>query len=118
MLRLYLDENIHSGPLVASFRRAGFDCLTVNEAGMRGASDEEQLTYSTSEGRTLFTCDVKDFQRLDREWRLTDRHHNGIIVLTHPRTDIGVQLRCLQSLAVRLGDTPMIDRLEFLLNYR
>ena len=118
MFRLYIDENIHSGQLVASFRRAGIDCLTVNEAGMRGAADEEQLRYSTSEGRTLYTCDVKDFQRLDREWRLAGRHHQGIIVLTHPRTDIGVQIRCLQSLVSRLGDSEMVNRLEFLLNYR
>lgn len=118
MLRLYIDENIHAGPLVASLRRAGFDCLTVNEAGMRGAADGDQLRYSASEGRALYTCDVKDFQRLDREWRLSGRHHQGIVVLTHPRTDIGLQLRCFQSLANRLGAEPMTDRLEFLLNYR
>jgi len=117
-MRLYIDENIHSAALVDALRRTGFDCLTVNEAGLRGARDEDHLRFAVIEGRIVYTCDVKDFQRLDREWRLAGMHHRGIIILTEPRANVGLQIRCLQSLSARLGDTPMVDRLEFLLNYR
>lgn len=90
MLRLYHDEDALQGGLVAALRRAGFDCLTANEAGMRGRTDEQQLAFATSQGRVLYTKNTADFCRLDAQWRVAGRHHAGIIVLTDQRTPIGV----------------------------
>ncbi len=118
MLRLYIDENSHSHALIGALRRAGFDCLTVNEAKLRGATDEEQLLFATRENRTIHTCDIKDFRPLDETWRTAGRHHAGIILLTDQRTPIGVQLRCLNRLVDELRGESMTDRLEFLLAYR
>ena len=42
----------------------GIDVTTTVDAGLIHATDEEQLAYSTSEGRVLFTQDA-DFLRLD-----------------------------------------------------
>jgi len=67
---LYHDEDALQGALVAALRRAGFDCLTVNDAGMRGQSDERQLAFATNEGRVLYTGNTADFRRLDTQWRL------------------------------------------------
>jgi hypothetical protein len=117
MFRLYHDEDALEGALVAALRRTGFDCLTVNEAGMRGQPDERQLALATNEGRVLYTKNTADFRRLDTQWRLAGRHHAGIIVLTDQRTPIGVQVRAFQAMARRFTPEDMADRLEFLLNH-
>lgn len=117
MFRLYHDEDALQRGLVAALRRAGFDCLTVQDAGMRGQPDELQLTFATSQGRILYTENTGDFRRLDIQWRMAGRHHAGIIVLTNQRTPIGVQLRAFQAMAQSLTAKDMVDRLEFLLNH-
>jgi hypothetical protein len=117
VFRLYHDEDALEGALVSALGRAGFDCLTVNEAGMRGQPDEQQLAFATNAGRVLYTKNTEDFCRLDRQWRLDGRRHAGIIVLTDQRTPIGVQLRALQAMAWSFTATDMADRLSFLLNH-
>jgi predicted nuclease of predicted toxin-antitoxin system len=45
-------------PAVAEgLRRRGIDVTTTVEAGLMGAADEEQLTYSTANGRVFVTRD-------------------------------------------------------------
>jgi len=62
---LYIDEDaLHRGA-VAAFRSAGFDCLTVNEAGMSGRTDEDQLVFAAARGRVIFTKNTADFQQLN-----------------------------------------------------
>lgn len=117
MFSLYLDEDSHARALVDALRRHGFDCLTVNEAEMRGATDADQLRLATSAGRVLYTRNVRDFVQLDRRWRDDGEHHAGIIVLTSQRTPVGVQVGCLVRLAEELSPSDMLDRLEFLLNH-
>ncbi|MEK7217242.1 MAG: DUF5615 family PIN-like protein [Chloroflexota bacterium] len=117
MFRLYHDEDALQAALVAALRRAGFDCLTAGEARMRGQPDDHQLAFATGEGRVLYTRNTGDFRRLDAEWRLSGRHHAGIIVLTGQRTPIGAQLRAIHVLAEKFTAQDMADRLEFLLNY-
>ena len=117
MIRLYHDEDALQGVLVAALRTAGFDCLTTNEAGMRGQSDEDQLLFASRDGRVLFTKNTADFLRLDTAWRLSGRHHAGIIVLTDQRASIGTQLRAFQTMAQKFEQADMVDRLEFLLNH-
>jgi predicted nuclease of predicted toxin-antitoxin system len=55
-IRLYTDEHIPRA-VVRGLRERGVDTLTVSEAGMLGASDEEHLAYALREGRVLFTQD-------------------------------------------------------------
>jgi hypothetical protein len=99
------------------FAGQDFDCLTVNEGGLRGQADEVQLEFATGQGRVLFTKNTADFRRLDARWRESGRHHAGIVLLTNQRTPIGVQVRAFLTLAGRLHQTTMVDRLEFLLNH-
>ena len=117
MFRLYHDEDALEARLVQAVRRAGFDCLTVNEARLRGRSDAEQLAFATSEGRVLFTRNTADYRRLDNQWRQAGRQHAGIIVLTDQRTPIGVQVSALLAMATKFQPTDMLGRLEFLLNH-
>src|SRR5438132_7701547 len=61
-IRFHLDENCHRA-VADGLRRRGADVSTTPEAGLRSASDQEQLAYSLAEGRVVFTQD-RDFLRL------------------------------------------------------
>lgn len=61
-IRLYTDEHVPKA-VVKGLRERGAEVLTVAEAGMLGASDEEHLAFARREGRTVFTQD-DDFLRL------------------------------------------------------
>jgi hypothetical protein len=55
-IRFHLDE--HVDPAVAAgLRRRGLDVSATLEAGLTGASDEEQLRYASANGRVLVTRD-------------------------------------------------------------
>jgi uncharacterized protein with PIN domain len=114
---LYHDEDALQGALVRELRRRGFDCVTANEAGMRGRADAEQLAFATSEGRVLYTKNTADFRRLDAAWRIAGRHHAGIVVVTSQRASVGSQVRALVAMAQKFGPDDMTNRLEFLLNH-
>jgi hypothetical protein len=61
-VKFYTDE--HAAKAVArALRQRGADVLTVPEAGLLGATDEEHLERARLEGRVLFTQDP-DFLRL------------------------------------------------------
>ena len=59
-IKFYTDEHVAKA-VVQGLRQRGADVLTVSEAGLLGASDEEHL--ARKEGRVLFTQD-DDFLRL------------------------------------------------------
>lgn len=61
-IRYYTDEHVAKA-VVSGLRQRGVDVLRVPEAGMLGASDQEQLGRARTEGRVLFTQD-EDFLRL------------------------------------------------------
>jgi uncharacterized protein with PIN domain len=62
LIKFYTDEHV-ARTVVHGLRRRGVDVLTVREAGLLGASDEEHLKRALAEGRVLFTQD-DDFLRL------------------------------------------------------
>jgi hypothetical protein len=56
LIRYHLDE--HVDPAVAEgLRRRGIDVTTTVEAGLTGATDEDQLRFATAEGRVCVTRD-------------------------------------------------------------
>ena len=61
ILRLYFDEDSMSQSLAMALRSRGIDVLTAHEAGTLEASDEEQLRFATSEGRAVYSFNVRDF---------------------------------------------------------
>jgi predicted nuclease of predicted toxin-antitoxin system len=78
---LYFDEHVHAD-LAEMLLKDGYDILTSRDAGNsnRELSDTEQLAYATSQGRVLFTYNIKDFVPLAREWTEIGREYTGIIV--------------------------------------
>ena len=106
-IRLYTDEHVPAA-VVKGLRRRGIDVLSTQEAGMLGASDEQQLDLADSQGRVIFTQD-DDFLRLHAQ----GVSHNGI-VYTHQQTSIGEIIRGLMLVCQVLEASEMRNHVEFL----
>lgn len=61
-IKFYVDEHVATA-VVKGLRQRGAGLLTVLEAGLRGAADEEHLARAQTDGCVLFTQD-DDFLRL------------------------------------------------------
>ena len=114
-IRLYLDEDTINRALVAGLRARNVDVLTAQEAGRIGTSDETQLTFATSEQRTMFTFDTRDFVQLHREWLEKEQEHAGIVVSDQLQV-VGVR-RLLKLLDAR-DSAEMCNWPEFRSNWR
>jgi len=107
-MRLHLDE--HVSPAIAiGLRRRGVDVTTTLEAGLRAASDEEQLRYATAQGRVVFTHDA-DFLRLHKR-RMA---HAGIVYCHQGQYSVGEVVRRLTALAHRRRRTDIRNQVESL----
>jgi predicted nuclease of predicted toxin-antitoxin system len=78
-IRLLLDEDVWQG-LAAVLREAGYDAVSVTEAGRKGFSDEEILAHAIAEGRAVLTHNIQDFAPLAETYFLQAIEHLGIIV--------------------------------------
>lgn len=107
-IRFHLDE--HGDPRIArGLRRRGLDVTTTVEAGLLSATDEEQLTYATSQGRVLFTQDA-DFLRLDA----TGVIHSGIAFGHEGTRSIGEIIRRRTLIWEIYEPDEMESRVEFI----
>ena len=86
MFRFHLDESVN--PAIAEgLRLRGIDCTVTREVGLRGASDEEQLAFATSQHRIIVTTD-EDFLALAPR-----QPHLGILYWHQERRSIGEVIR-------------------------
>jgi predicted nuclease of predicted toxin-antitoxin system len=106
-IKLYTDEHVPRA-VVRGLRERGVDTVTVSEAGMLGASDEEHLAFARREGRVLFTQD-DDFLRL----HASGVEHAGIVYARQP-TIIGDMIYGLVLVVEVLDSEEMKGHLEFL----
>jgi hypothetical protein len=113
-LRLYVDEDAAEQAVVDGLRNHGIDVVTVVEAGAPSASDEEQLAFAASEGRSIYSLNVRDFTRLHTALLSAGRHHAGIIVIPRQRYSVGEKIRAVSDLVAVVSAEEMVDRLEFL----
>lgn len=106
-IKFYTDEHVPQA-VVKGLRRRGVDVLTVQEARMLSASDEDHLALASSQGRVVFTQD-DDFLRL---------HSKGVkhcgIVYTHQQTPISDMVRGLMLIYQVLETDHMQNHVEFL----
>jgi len=100
--------------LVVALRARRIDVLTPSDCGMIGRSDEEHLQRAASDGRVLYSFNVKDFSLLHARWVSTGRQHSGIVLGFQQRYSIGEQLRRLLHLVSRVPTADMLSRLEYL----
>jgi predicted nuclease of predicted toxin-antitoxin system len=96
---LYLDEDVN--PAVAILLDAdGIDVLSAQKAGRanRKITDEEQLTFAAGQGRAIITHNVKDYDRLARQWATEGKMHAGIIMgVSREPWELAEDIRRLQA---------------------
>jgi len=106
-IRYYTDEHV-ARAVVNGLRQRGVNVLTVIEAGLHGAEDEEHLARARSEGRTVFTQD-DDFLRL----HAAGIEHAGIVYAPQG-TPIGDIIRGLMLIYQVLEAEDMEGNVEYL----
>ncbi len=114
---LYFDEDSSRHALIRELRVRGADVTTAAEAGTLGRTDVEQLEWSTSNARALYSFNRSHFYALHTAWLLAGRSHAGI-VLSRQDLAIGEQMRRLLRLINSLTADEMRDRVEFLSAWR
>ena len=113
-ISLYMAEDSTARSLAFTLKSRGVNVITALEANRLGYSDEEQLIWATSQGRSLYSSNVRDFYCLHTLFSQQKRNHAGIILVQQQRYSIGEIMRgVLQLIATRSAEI-MIDQLEFL----
>ena len=84
---------------------------------MVGKSDEEHLRHSSSDGRVLYSFNIKDYSLLHEQWTASGREHSGIILALQQRYSVGEQLRRLLHLLNLKSAAEMLSCLEYLSNW-
>jgi len=107
-IRFHLDENINP-ILAAGLRQRGVEVTTSGEMDLLTATDDDQLTFATSQQRVLVTHD-RDFLRLTHHVE----EHTGIAYCAPHKYAIGDLIRALLALWVRAAPDEMVNRVTFL----
>ena len=114
-IRFYLDEDVDVR-LANALRSKGLDTTTTRGEEKLKASDSEQLAFTTLNKRAIITSNVSDYARLHYQYLTQKKRHYGIIVTA--QIPVGETLRRLTNLAYKLSAEDMINRLEYLSNWR
>jgi hypothetical protein len=88
-IRLHFDEDALQHAIVASLRARHIDVVTPLDCGMVGKSDEEHLQRASTEGRVLYSFNVKDYTLLHQQWTAKGLEHSGIVLAFQQRYSIG-----------------------------
>ncbi len=116
-IRLYFDEDAMQNALVLALRTRRIDVVTALDDGMVNRSDEAHLGRSSSDGRVLFSFNMRDYSLLDQQWISHGEAHSGIILASQQRYSIGEQLRRLLYLLNKRSAEEMLSRMEYLSNW-
>ena len=107
-IRFHLDEQVDFA-IARALRRYGVDITTTAEAGLRTASDAEQLAYARREQRVLITYDA-DFLRL----AAAGTDHAGIAFCLRAGRSVGEIIRSLLLIHELLRPEEIENRVEYL----
>ncbi len=106
-VKYYTDEHVAQA-VISALRRRGIDVLSVPEAGMMGAKDNEHLDFAAQQHRVVFTQD-EDFLVLHG----SKIDHAGI-AYARQGTSIGEMIRGLVLIFQVLSADEMRNHLEYL----
>lgn len=113
-IRLYFDADAMQRAVVRGLLARGVDAITANEAGMAGATDQEQLEFAHNQRRILFSYNASDFFRIHREYLTQGKSHSGMVLAPQQQYSIGERIRRLLKLVAAESAENMQDRVEFL----
>ena len=105
-MKFKLDENLHADT-AELLRQHGHDCLTVQDQGLRGSSDEEIARVCQNEKRVLVTLDL-DFSDVRT---YPPGQYAGIIVMRLPDQSRRFVLKVIQRTLLLLDSEPLIGHL-------
>jgi hypothetical protein len=94
------------------------DVITALGENMIEHSDVEHLEYTTRQGRVLYSFNRGDFDQLHTEYLSQGKSHAGIILARQQQYSVGEQMRRILKLNTAKSAEDMLDRLEFLSNWR
>ena len=117
-IKIHLDEDADAHALLNALRQRGLNVTSSRERGLAGHSDDEQLEWTTQQGRVIYTYNAADFCRLHSAVLLQGRHHAGIIIGDQQTVSIGEEMRRLLKISEAKTAADMQDKLEFLSNWR
>ena len=106
-IKFYLDEQAPRA-VALGLRQRGADVLTAQEAGMRGATDEQQVAFASQEHRVIFTQDA-DFLRIHAQG-----HPHAGIAYASQTLPIGTIIRGLMLIYDVLELEDMTGHVEFI----
>lgn len=107
-LKLYIDENL-SPKIAEQLRVRGIDAICVQEAQLRGDTDENHLKRATAEGRVLVTTD-SDFIDLATEGLA----HGGIIFGAQQKFSLGDWVKGLEIICYVYTPNDMKNHVEYM----
>lgn len=110
-LKLFLDEDVHSG-LAHALRRRGYDVVHAQELDRKGRSDGDQLLLAIRQERCIVSFNVKDFVIPHNKYAETHQEHWGIIV--SKQLPFKVTMTGLLKLLGRVSKESMKNHIEFL----
>jgi hypothetical protein len=117
-IRLYLDEDVMAGGLIPALRTRGVDIISVRDTHLEGATDQQQLEYTTKQGRVLYSFNVRDYMALHATFLEQGKSHAGIVLaLQSRRYSVGEQTRRLLRLIAEKSAEEMRDQVVFLSNW-
>jgi predicted nuclease of predicted toxin-antitoxin system len=79
-MRFLLDEDVTPGTAEIA-RGLGLDVLSIHEIDRHEILDEEQLRFSTSQGRVFVTRNRDDFLNINLVFFQTGEPHAGILIV-------------------------------------
>ena len=106
-IRLYTDEHV-AWAVVKGLRERGVDVVTVEEAGLRGGTDEVQLAHALAEGRVVVSHDT-DFLRL----HAAGVEHSGVVFGAQDLS-VGEVIFGLMLIVQVLDADEMVNHVEFI----
>ena len=113
-ITLYFDEDAQDSDLIRALELRGVGVIGAWAAGMRERSDEQHLLLATAQNRTLYSFNVRDYGRLQKEFLAQGRSHAGMILGKQQHYSVGEQMRRLLKLIATKPAEEMTDKIEFL----
>jgi hypothetical protein len=107
-IRYHLDEHIDTA-IAVGLRRRGIEVTTTAEAALLQASDQQQITFATSERRVFVTRERGIAAEIPH-----GATHTGIVIARGGRRNIGPTVLALSRLQRTTTAEEMVDRIEYL----
>jgi hypothetical protein len=117
-MRLLLDVHLSGKVVALSLRQRDHDVRAANEEReLDRLDDPDLLVLAAQEQRILITGNIKDFVPITQSWADTDRHHAGLILISH-NIHHGQFGRILTGLQDAFAEIPLqedwLDRVHYL----